>query len=114
MIRRKKPSEVYISILSSIANGSYRLKEISRVAKKRTGDVSRYAADLIEMNILYKNGTFYKFVDKLFGFWLKFVYQKKRACIISYVPDRIDIFNKEIGQLIDNFLLEEKKEIIVE
>ncbi|MEE8359358.1 MAG: hypothetical protein V3S04_00360, partial [Candidatus Omnitrophota bacterium] len=111
-LKQKKSSEVYISILISIANGSYRLKEISKAVKKRTGDVSKYMSDLIEMNILYKNGSFYKFIDKMFGFWLRFVYQKKRSAIISYLPDRIRIFHGEMKYLIDAFTNEESKDIL--
>lgn len=110
-IRIKKASEIYIAILSAVANGSYRLKEISKAVKKRTGDVSRYASELIEANILYKNGAFYKFVDKMFGFWFKHVYQKKRSAIISYLPDRIEIFHKEMREIIDRFLVDERREI---
>ena len=111
-LKQKKSSEVYISILISIANGSYRLKEISKAVKKRTGDVSKYMNDLIEMNILYKNGSFYKFIDKMFGFWLRFVYQKKRSAIISYLPDRIRIFRGEMKYLTDAFTNEESKDIL--
>ena len=107
----KKMSELYISILLAVASGAFRLKEISKTVKKRTGDVSRHLSVLVEMNILYKNGSFYKFVDKMFGFWLKFVYQKRRSAIISYLPDRIEIFKKEMGEIIDSFLMEESKEI---
>ena len=110
-IRRRKASEVYIAILLAVANGPCRLKEISKIVKKRVGDVSKYASDLIEMNMLCKNGTFYKFVDKMFSFWLRYVYQKKRSAIISYLPDRIYIFKKEMGELIDDFLTEEGKDI---
>jgi len=108
----KKMPEPYISILLAVAGGSFRLKEIARVVKKRTGDVSKDLSDLVEMNILYKNGSLYRFVDRMFSFWLKFVYEKKRSAIISYLPDRIEIFKKEMGELIDSFLTEETKEIV--
>jgi predicted transcriptional regulator len=111
-LKQERSSEIYISILLAVAKGSCRLKEISKVVKKRVGDVSRYINDLIEMNILYKNGSFYKFVDKMFGFWFKYVYQKKRSAIISYLPDRIRIFGKEMGYLIDNFIAQEKQEML--
>ncbi len=110
-VQRKKSSQNYISLLLAVANGLFRLKDISRAVKKRTGDTSRHLSELVEANILYKNGSFYKFVDKMFGFWLKFVYQKKRSAIISYVPDRISIFNGEMEELINGFISQEKKEL---
>ncbi|MFH1753308.1 MAG: AAA family ATPase [Candidatus Omnitrophota bacterium] len=112
VLKQRKPSDTYISILLAVANGSYKLKEIAKSVKKRTGDVSKYMDDLSEMNILYKNGTFYKFVDKMFGFWLKFVYQRKRSAIISYLPDRIRIFRAEMKDLIGAFVREETKDIL--
>jgi len=110
-LKRTHSQDLAISILLSVANGSCRLKEISKTLKKRTGDISNRLADLIELNIIYKNGSFYKFVDRMFGFWLKFVYQKKRSAILSYLPDRLRIFSDEMEDLIDAFLLEEKKDI---
>ncbi|NQT07275.1 MAG: hypothetical protein HQ575_07025 [Candidatus Omnitrophica bacterium] len=110
-VRKAKPSETYLAILLAVANSSCRLKEISKVMKKRSTDVSRLALDLIEMNILSKNGSFYGFVDKMLGFWLRHVYQKKRSAIISYAPDRIGIFHKEMGELIDGFMYQEKRDI---
>lgn len=112
ILRQKKSSEIYITILLSIANGSFRLKEISKSIKKRTGDVSRILSDLIEMNIIYKNGSFYKFIDRMFGFWSKFVYQKKRTAIISYLPERIRLFHKDMHLLINDFMNEKKKDIL--
>lgn len=108
---KKGSAETYIPVLLAVAGGSCRLQDISRAVRKRTGDVTKCLSELIDMNILYKNGSFYKFVDKMFGFWLKFVYQQRRSAIISYLPDRIEAFKGQVGRLIDSFIAEESKDI---
>ncbi len=111
-VRQKKGStETYIPVLLAVAGGSYRMQDISRAVRKRTGDVTKCLTELVDMNILYKNGSFYKFVDKMFGFWLKFVYKQRRSAIISYLPDRIEAFKDQVGRLIDSFIAEESKDI---
>ena len=111
-IKGGRSSEIYMSILLAVCNGSCRLKEISKTIRKRTGDVSKLTSELVEMNILHKNGSIYKFVDKMFGFWLEHVYERKRSAIISYLPDRIEIFKDEMRSIISNFLSGERREII--
>jgi hypothetical protein len=111
-IRQRKHCEIYISLLLAIANGSSRTKEISRAVKKRAADVSRRLAELVEMNILCKNGPIYSFVDRMFAFWFRLVYQKKRSAIVSYLPDRIDIFRKEAAGIVKCFMAEEEKDIL--
>lgn len=110
-IRAKKSSEILISIMLAMANGSYKIKDISKAIKKRTSDTSKYLSELVEANILYRCGVFYKFIDSMFEFWLRCVYQKKRSAIISYLPDRINMFRKDVAGIIDNFASEETKEI---
>ncbi len=112
-VRREKSHEMLTMILLTVARGASRLKDISKKLRKRPGDISRHLGDLIALNILYRNGSFFKFVDNMFGFWLHSVYQKKRSSIISYMPDRVRAFREETGRLVEGFLDEEKKDILI-
>lgn len=111
-VRLANSSETLLSILLAAAGGKRRIKEISKAVRKRSSDVSKYAAELLEMNMLYKNGTIFNFVDSMLGFWLKFVYEKRRSAIITYLPDRIEIFRSDMRALLSRFLAEERREIM--
>jgi len=111
-LKTARSSELDLAILLAVANGACRLKDIARVVKKRTSDISNGLTRLVELNVLYRNGSFHKFVDRMFSFWLRFVYQKKRSAILSYLPDRIRIFRQEMADLVTTFVSEEKKDVL--
>ncbi|MCA9398984.1 MAG: hypothetical protein KC618_04485, partial [Candidatus Omnitrophica bacterium] len=64
---------------------------------------------LIELRIIVKNGTFFYFKDKLFKYWIKYVYQK-RLNDIELSPDRQrKEFRDEFNSCVENFKIMTRK-----
>ena len=112
LLNNKRNRENYMAILLALASGHNRLSEIANLLKKRRGDITRSMSDLIELDIVTKAGGFYLLIDRMLGFWLKNVYQKKRDSIISYIPDRAKDFREKIKNILNSFIVDSKKDLM--
>lgn len=73
----------HLLILAELARGTNRLKDISQAVNRRQTEVSRQLNELMEHELLVKNGVFYRFHDKLFKFWLREIYEKKELSLLG-------------------------------
>lgn len=101
----------YLNILSAISEGNKRLTQIRNCFTGKKNELPTRIERLIEENFIAKNGFIYYFNDKVFEFWLKFVYNRKRYSLLSSFQDRANLFKKEVEGLISFFIAENKKDI---
>lgn len=101
----------YLGILTAISEGKKRLSQIRSAFGGKKNELGQRAEKLVEENFISKNGMMYYFNDKVFEFWLKHVYNKKRYSLLSNFQDRANIFRREIEDIIAFFLSENKKDI---
>lgn len=101
----------YLDILCSIAEGRYRLSQISTAFKGKKKDMPVKVEKLIEENLISKNGFIYYFNDRVFEFWLKNVYNKKRHSMVSIFQDRSNMFKSQINELVSFFVEDNRKGI---
>jgi AAA+ ATPase superfamily predicted ATPase len=72
-----------VLILTAIANGKNRLKDIAQAVNRGQRETGAQLEELIEHELIVKNGVFYRFHSKTFRFWLKEVYQKKELSLLG-------------------------------
>jgi len=101
-----------ISILECLSNNCNKLKEICQYLHKKESNLQRKINRLIELEIVDKNGIFYQINDRVFNFWLKFVYQLKQEALDYNLWLQINSFRKQIEGLINDFILISKKDIV--
>jgi hypothetical protein len=102
----------YISILYSIANGHNLIKDITHVVRRQKKDILTKVNRLVELDILCKNGDFYRINDRIFGFWLKFVSQDKNEALNLDARTRQQTFRKRIELMIEEFVMDSHKPLI--
>ncbi len=73
----------HVLILTQIANGKNRIKDIASSINRNQRETSVQLQELIEHELIVKNGVFYRFHNKTFRFWLKEVYQKKELSLLG-------------------------------
>ncbi len=73
----------HVLILTQIANGKNRIKDIASSINRSQRETSAQLQELIEHELIVKNGIFYRFHNKTFRFWLKEVYQKKELSLLG-------------------------------
>lgn len=94
----KRSRKTFIPVLMSIARGNTTTKAIQSDLRKTDKDLGRKLQRLIEMDLVYNSGVFYMIADKLFEYWLKYVYGLKTRSMI----DDMDIKYLEFKRLIED------------
>ncbi len=100
-----------IAILLALASGRNRIAEICEVTHTTRRTLSRSLAALQELDVVLKSGSFYRFNDKVFRFWIKTVYNKQRksVCLDNNLK-RMD-FICEFKKNFSKFTIESKKDL---
>ncbi|MEW6170703.1 MAG: ATP-binding protein [Candidatus Omnitrophota bacterium] len=107
-----KGTSDYLSILFSIANGHNKLKDIAFIIHKQRKDISIKINRLLELDVISKTGDFFKINDRLFCFWLKYVYQEKLNAMSFDTKASRQIFIRKINRMINDFILISNKELL--
>ena len=102
----------YLDILTALACGFNKLGDIAKWFKKQSSSgISGKLAQLIDLDMVYKNGVFYEVQDKVFKFWLKTVYHKRKTSLVDDVVNSANDFKCEVKSDIDEYLAETQKEV---
>ena len=104
-----KLRDTYMTALIAISDGKNKQADVARAIKKKQIDASKLLARLTEQGIISKNGVFYRIDDRLFAFWLKNVYDRRKKILIDGAFDRNRIFESDIRSEITYFIAESSK-----
>jgi len=99
------------AVLIALSSENKKQNDIARSSKLQARDVSKILNRLVEMDIIARHGSFYRFKDRLFCFWLKSVYLKR---IMSFSIDEAleEVqFKKEAANNLSIFVKEFEKEL---
>lgn len=100
-----------LNILLLIAQGKNRIKDLSSMLHKTYRDINQKLSRLIEANIVSHSGSFYNIEDRVFNFWLNFVYLEKLNNLSQNYEDQVISFRKKIEQSLTEFIEISKKDI---
>ena len=100
----------HLLILTELAKGKNRLKDLSLAVNRRQSETSRQLKELMEYELIVKNGIFYRFHDKLFKWWLREVYEKKELSLLA-TPGKIESFLSRVLEMIQEFEALERMDI---
>jgi len=102
-------SNDYLTILYLIAGGHNRIKDIAhRMGKQKPVLISRISR-LLELDCLTRSGDFFSINDRVFGFWLKFVYQEKACALTFDAQNKRELLHQQIEAMIKNFIQDAQK-----
>ncbi|TRZ95104.1 hypothetical protein D4R78_04440 [bacterium] len=107
----KPYSQEYISILYLIANGQNKIKELAHILHKPRGEFLNRIGYLLEIDTLTRSGDFLKINDRVFGYWLKFVYQERVQSLTFDAKNQKAKFIDSIEKMIREFILCAQKPI---
>jgi len=99
------------AVLIALSSENKKQHDIVRSSKLQARDVSRILNRLVEIDIVVRNGSFYRFRDKLFCFWLQSVYLKRILSFsIDNAPEEAS-FRKDVANRLNIFMQEFEKEL---
>jgi len=105
-------SQDYITILYLISNGCNKLKEITHILHKQRKELMLRVNYLLELDTISHNGDFLKINDRVFSFWLRFVYQEKLHSLTFDAKSQKILFRDKIKGMIQEFLINAQKPLI--
>lgn len=105
-------SQDYIAILYLISDGHNKPKDIAHILHKPKKELLLRINHLLELDTISRSGDFLKVNDRVFGFWLRFVYQEKMQSLTFNAKSQNIIFRDKIDSMIQEFLRNAHKTLI--
>ncbi len=102
-------SNDYVSIFYLVASGRNRLKDIAHILHKPKKDLVARINYLLELDAITRSGDFLKINDRLFAYWVRFVYQEKLRSLSFDAKDQKEKFRDNIQELILEFTRQSAK-----
>ncbi len=106
-----KGNELVSSCLVELALGRNKLRELAGHLGQKQNIICQRINHLIDEDLIIKNGSYYQFKDRLFKYWIRFVYHKRlRSLEFDPEKQRKD-FKEEITKSVENFKLTSRKDL---
>lgn len=105
-------SNDYISVLYLISSGHNRFKDIAHILHKQRKELILRVNHLLELDAIIRSGDFLKINDRVFSFWLKFVYKEKLHSLTFDAKNQKLLFRENIKSAIQEFFLNAQKPIV--
>lgn len=105
-------SQDYVAILYLTSSGRNKPRDIAALLRKQRKELTLRINHLLELDAVSRNGDFLKINDRVFGFWLKFVYQEKLHSLSFDAKNQEILFRDKIEGMIQEFMLSAQKPLI--
>lgn len=105
-------SNDYISILYLISSGRNRVKDISHFLRIQKGKLSLRINHLLEVDTINRSADFLQINDRVFSFWMRFVYQGKFHSLTFDAKNQKAKFRDSIEEIIREFILQAQKPLM--
>ena len=108
----KSLREDCLEVLMALASGCNKLSDIAKwLNRKSKSGIADKLSELIGSDMVYKSGVFYEVQDKVFSFWMRAVYHKKKTSLVNDILSKADEFKKEALANIRGYFAESRKTV---
>jgi len=97
-------SKEYLTILYLISSGHNRLKDIAHLMHKPKTEILSRVNHLLELDTINRSGDFLTINDRVFGYWLMFVYENKSHSLTFNAQNQKNVFRHNLQKMLDDFL----------
>ncbi len=91
------------SVLISLSNGKHKIDELSKDLSVGKAPMTSQINRLMDAGIVVKNGHFHYFKDKLFKYWVKYIFQERLKGLELDPEKQKRQFQEELHSLVANF-----------
>jgi len=106
-----KCASATMAVLGALAEGKHKVSDLSEILKFKASQITSRLGALQEANIIERNGNYYHIKDKLFGYWIKYVYQRRMRVIDLELGRSRKQFKEEITRALNDFGLVARKDL---
>jgi len=110
-LRRGKMTSSLCPLLVAISEGKHRIADAALYLNLKPSLVTQRMNSLLEADIVEKNGNYYHIKDKLFKYWIKYVYQRRMKAIDLEPSKNRKAFKDEIIKFVNEFQLVSRKDL---
>ena len=104
-------SQDYISIMHLVSKGHNKIRDIAHLLHQPKKDIISKINNLLVFDCLERSADFVTISDRVFSFWLKFVYQGKMHSLTFDAKNQRALFLENINGSIEEFLLHAQKPV---
>lgn len=104
-------SQDCISVLHLISQGNNRIKEIAHILRRSQKELAPVISHLLELDAASRSGDFLKINDRVFGFWLRFVYQERMRSLNLDNTGTEAVFRQNMEGMFQEFILSSNKPV---
>ncbi len=110
-LRKGKSTNNLCSMLVALAEGKHRMADAAQYLGIKLSLANQRINILLDADLVEKNGNYYHIKDKLFKYWIKYVYQR-RMKTIDLEPGRSrKLFKEEINKAVNEFQMIARKDV---
>ncbi|MCX5711609.1 MAG: hypothetical protein NTY47_00855, partial [Candidatus Omnitrophica bacterium] len=102
----------YLAILYLISEGHNKMKDICQLMHKTKKEMTLRVNYLLELDAINRSADFLTISDRVFTFWLKFVYKNKYQALTFDAKNQVAIFKDKINEIINDFIRVSQKPVI--
>ncbi|MDE1920082.1 MAG: ATP-binding protein [Candidatus Omnitrophica bacterium] len=110
-LTRPKCAGTTVTLLGALAQGKHKISDLLESLKLKNSQVVSRINALQEANIVERNGNYYHIKDKLFSYWIKYVYQRRLRAIDLEAGRSRKQFKEEINRALNDFGLVARKDL---
>jgi hypothetical protein len=100
------------AIMYLTASGQNKVNDIAHVLRRTKKELNLRINQLMELDAVSRNGDFLKINDRVFAFWLKFVYQNKLKSLTFDAKSQKAAFKDHIEKMIQEFMAAAQRPVI--
>ncbi|MBF0570377.1 MAG: ATP-binding protein [Candidatus Omnitrophica bacterium] len=108
-----KSAGLAVALLGALAQGKHKISDLSESLKLKSPQISPRVNSLQDSNIVERNGNYYHIKDKLFSYWIKYVYQRRLHVIDLEAGRSRKQFKEEINRALNDFGVVARKDLSV-
>ncbi len=98
-------------ILLVLASGKQKIKDVAGQMDMKLSQISSRVNRLVEAGHVVKNGKFFYIDDRLFRYWLKFVFYKRQQTFEYSLERQMKDFESEFTRMVENFQAANQKDV---
>jgi AAA ATPase domain len=108
-----KSAGVVLGLLCAMAGGKHKSSDLCEGLKLKPAQAMGRINALLEINIVERNGNYYHIKDKLFSYWIKYVYHRRLRVIDLEAGRSRKLFKEEINKAFNDFGMVARKDLSV-
>ncbi len=109
--RGKSSQGVVSSVLIGLAQGNHKISELVAVTQLKQAQVQQRLNILMEAAIVEKNGSYYHLQDKLFKYWIQYVFERRMKAVDLEPGRQRKVFKEELTKAVAEFQSVARKDL---